>query len=217
MKRIYVVVEGQTEEAFINRVVQPHLAGSVLVIPILLKKAGGDPRWARVKGHVVRLLLQDSAAYVSTFFDLYGLGEDFPARDPGPDPIARVLGIEAAMVAEVDSAYPRWQAKTRLLPHIQPHEFEAILFSDPDQLAKALETPAQRLHSIRRSFPSPEHINDSPQTAPSKRITAIAPGYQKVLQGVGTAASIGLPRILQECSHFRHWIRRMEPLENTAT
>ncbi len=61
----------------------------------------------------------------------------------------------------------------RFIPYIQMYEFEALLFSDPAKLALAIDSPKQGLifKKIREQFDSPEAINDSAQTSPSKRIS----------------------------------------------
>jgi hypothetical protein len=94
------------------------------------------------------------------------------------------------------------------------HEFEALLFSDPDQFAQGIGRSdlAPELHNIRQAFPSPEEINDSPENAPSKRIERLFPGYNKVRSGVNAANAIGLTKIRQECPHFNDWLNRLEAL-----
>ena len=92
------------------------------------------------------------------------------------------------------------------------HEFEAMLFSDCAAFGSAIGradlTPA--LQAIRNDFPNPESIDDSPETAPSKRIEAVFPAYQKPLMGTLAALEIGLERIRAECPHFRNWLERLE-------
>lgn len=72
-------------------------------------------------------------------------------------------------------------AITRFIPYFQMYEFEGLLFSQPDLLANSLGKPAlaQEFTKIRNKFTSPEEINDSPQTSPSKRIEKLFVGYDK--------------------------------------
>ncbi len=100
----------------------------------------------------------------------------------------------------------------RFLPLVMMHEFEAMLFSDCAAFGNAIERPdlSPCLQAIRNDFPNPESINDSPETAPSKRIEALFPAYQKVLMGNLAALEIGLDRIRAECPHFRNWLERLE-------
>lgn len=218
MARIYAVVEGQSEEAFIKNVLSPALsqAGAHLT-PILLKHTGGDPRWARARGDITKLLKQDHAAFVTTMFDLYRIGNDWPGRPPSPitNGIAAAQAIEVACVqlltTELDDSL---RVARRFLPHIQPFEFEALLFSSPDSLSGSLPGHglAPRLQAIRGQFPTPEDINDSPQTAPSKRIEQLFPGYKKVLYASEAAKAVGLTTMREECKHFAAWLARLEAL-----
>ncbi len=65
------------------------------------------------------------------------------------------------------------------------------------------------LQAIRDQFPTPEDINNSPNTAPSKRILKIFPYYKKVLDGSVVAKAVGLDKIRQECHHFDSWVTRL--------
>ncbi|HEY1160150.1 MAG TPA: DUF4276 family protein, partial [Terracidiphilus sp.] len=102
----------------------------------------------------------------------------------------------------------------RFVPLVVMHEFEALLFSDPDQFAQGIGRGdlAGELHRIRQAFPSPEEIDDAPENAPSKRIERILPGFNKVRSGVDAANAIGLATIRQECHHFNGWLDRLESL-----
>jgi len=63
---------------------------------------------------------------------------------------------------------------------------------------------------IRDTFTTLEEINDSPVTAPSKRVEALVPGYEKPLLGVLAVLEIGLSRIREECPHFDGWLTQLE-------
>lgn len=101
--------------------------------------------------------------------------------------------------------------KHLLLPYLSVHEFEALLFSDPhafehcDLNRKDLE----QLYRIRAAFRSPEHIDNSPASASSKRILSIFPRYQKVLDGVNIAKRIGIEKMREECHHFDEWLTKI--------
>jgi len=94
------------------------------------------------------------------------------------------------------------------------HEFEALLFSDCEAFSRAIGQPelALELTAIRDGFDTPERINDSPETAPSKRVLALKLSYQKPLLGALAALEIGLEKIRAECPHFDGWVRRLEAL-----
>ena len=90
------------------------------------------------------------------------------------------------------------------------------MFSDPKRFAVGLGRPDLRVdfERIRMGFATPEHIDDSPNTAPSKRVIGFFPGYerQKRLLGVLAALEIGLPKIRQECPLFNAWLAKLETL-----
>jgi len=77
-----------------------------------------------------------------------------------------------------------------------------------------LDTPSQleQLHHIRRQYPTPEHINDGENTAPSKRLNALYSHYDKVLHGSLISEAIGLNKLRQECPHFDKWVLKLENL-----
>ena len=102
----------------------------------------------------------------------------------------------------------------RFVPYLMMHEFEAMLFSDCAAFASGIGCPdlAPSLQAIRDRFASPEEIDDSPVTAPSKRIATLIPGYQKPTQGLLAIQEIGLDAIRAQCPHFRAWLERLEGL-----
>lgn len=223
MVEIVVVGEGRTEEDFLAKLVAPVLAREdVFVRPCLLRTSGsargGALTWGRVLHHLPRFLKQRGDVYVSTFFDLYGLAPDFPGvRDATSlhDPLSRATAIEEAL-RDVIVAAAKCQPD-RFLPHIQPHEFEALLFSDVSRFATVRPEWAKhtrRLSHERASAQTPEHINEGPTSHPSARLLHLlsGPPYRKRLDGLNVAKSIGLERIRAECRHFDRWLSRMESL-----
>ena len=94
------------------------------------------------------------------------------------------------------------------------HEFEALLFSDCEQFGRGIGRPdlAASFQGIRDQFASPEEIDDSPETAPSRRVELLVAGYQKPLLGILAALEIGLDAMRGECPHFAMWLSRLEAL-----
>jgi Domain of unknown function (DUF4276) len=218
--RVVVIVEGQTEEAFVNGVLAAVFwPDGILLTPILLGvpgHKGGRPSYARVRRDVLLHLKQDRAAYCSTMLDFYGLGPGFPgtpvpASMPAIDKAAR---IENAMRADFCELVPHLRPDIRFLPYIQLHEYEALLFSDPRLFAQAVRQPhlATAFQRVRDSFPTPEDIDDHPITAPSKRVLDAFGSYRKVLDGTTAARSVGIEAMRRECPHFRDWLARLQAL-----
>lgn len=215
VRRLHLLVEGQTEEAFVRELLQAHYARMGLYIqPIIVKTSaghkGGVVRYAQVQPQIERLCKQDSAAYVSTLFDLYALPNDFPGkRDPayptGGSGQQKALFLEAALAQDIK--------QHNFIPNLLVHEYEALLLTHPEAF-QAWTNDAAVWHTLRvaRQKTAPEDINDGPQTAPSKRILTVMPSYQKTLHGPLIACDIGLDAIRAECPHFDAWLKKLEAL-----
>ncbi|MCY4362858.1 MAG: DUF4276 family protein [Gammaproteobacteria bacterium] len=222
MTKIIIVCEGQTEEAFVNNILRQHFTHQdIFVQPRLIatsqRAKGGALSRQRVLRFLRNTLLERRNTYVTTFFDLYALRSDFPGRSEAAihsDPIERATAIEVKFqetVLEEAKCLPG-----RFLPHIQPYEFESLLFSDIGRFSEA-ESAWQpfisQLEAARQSAATPEHINDGFETHPSARLQSLLrPRYNKVRHGVVVSGRIGLDRIRAECTHFDKWIARMEAL-----
>ena len=214
MSRLYVLVEGQTEEAFVRELLVPHYArlGRYLT-PIIVSTSpgykGGVVSYAKVKPQVVRLCLQDSGAHVTTLFDLYALPADFPgnaapAYAPNATGHQKALFLEAQLAQDIN--------QPNFLANLMVYEYEALLFTQPGLFAQWTEDSkvVNALFQAVARAGSPEDINDSPQTAPSKRILAAMPSYQKTFHGPLIACDIGLDAIRQACPHFHAWLLAVE-------
>lgn len=107
----------------------------------------------------------------------------------------------------------------RFIPHIQFYEFEGLLFSSPKKLAnESGHTELQQdFQQIRDQFDSPEHINNDPNSAPSKRIQVLIREYDKVIYGSLIALDIGLEEMRSECALFDSWVGRLLELSNSNT
>ncbi len=215
MRKVLLLVEGQTEEAFVNQVLAPALLPvNVSVIPTVVvtkvvrgqaSRRGGFPSYEKVKRDLQRLLNDSSAALVTTMFDYYALPPTFPGmanRPTGLPSFDRARHVEAEL--EADLKHPRFRA------YLSIHEFEAALFADLERCPFLEARAAKRLASARAGALTPEHINDGPSTAPSKRILLAFPHYRKVLHGVQGTQAIGLPKLRAECPHFGDWVAALE-------
>ena len=100
----------------------------------------------------------------------------------------------------------------RFVAYVMMHEFEAMLFSDCERFGNAIGRPelARQFQAIRDQFATPEEIDDSPDTAPSRRIVKLIPGYQKPIMGNLAALEIELNVIRSECPNFRCWLELLE-------
>jgi len=217
-RRIHIICEGQTEEMFVNVMMQPHFdLHRIEILPKLIGtfgQRGGHVDYDRVKTDVQHILSYDFNSYVTMFIDFYGICGGFPG-------VARARKLRSARERHdlvVDALRHQLledcgtQIASRVIPYIQMHEFEGLLFSSPKDMAAGILQPNlwKRFDKIAFHFDTPEDINDNIATAPSKRILQIFRGYQKVLHGSIIARRIGLKTIRQMCPLFDEWIGKME-------
>lgn len=220
MIRVHVICEGQTEEMFINELLLPvFLAKGILLVPALVGKPGhkgGNFKFDRLQADVKNRLLGERAAYCTTFFDYYGLPQAFPGKNSQNTQVdirTKAATVQDAMTVELTRLIGN-DAMRRFIPFVQMYEFEALLFSDPDAFARGVDREylSQSLTDIAEQFDSPEHINNSPQTAPSKRIEKLIRGYEKPLMGTLAALEVGLDIMRQKCELFDNWLKQLESL-----
>ena len=223
MPRLLVHVEGQTEETFVKEVLRPHLysCGYESVSARIVGNArqrGGIRSWKSVRDGILNHLKEDIGAVITTMVDYYGLpqtsGKAWPGRaEAGTLAFEqRARSVEDALLTDVCREMGRNFDSSRFIPFVVMHEFEGLLFSNCSLFAKGIEKPdlAPKFQAIRDQFSTPEEINDSPITAPSKRVQELVPGYEKPLLGTLAILEIGLDKIRSECPHFRSWIERLE-------
>lgn len=209
MKTVYIMSEGPTEEEFVNTLLSPHLKGFGIVntVPIGLETkpgfTGGDVSYNKYKNNAEKLLLSDPNGIVTSLIDFYELRKDFPGYSSAlamPYRLDRVHHIEQETRNDIDN--------DRLIPYIQLHEFEAILFSDIMGFQNWFPNHVNHFQYIINRFPNPELINDNPEDTPSARIIKIVGRrkYNKPLHGALIAIDIGMPAILLKCPRFKNWI-----------
>jgi Domain of unknown function (DUF4276) len=211
MIRVNVFVEGQTEETFVRELLYEYFQEkNIYLNPILVRTSttgkGGVVSYAKIKPQLNRKCLEDKTAFVTTMFDLYALPEDFPGCDSLPktsDPLRKAEYLEQEMGKNIEHK--------NFIPNLLVHEFEGLLYSNPQVFAEWFdESVVSILQAERDVFASPEHINDSPLTAPSKRIRNCCEEYDKPLHGSLLAIDIGLDTIRRECQHFNQWLLQLE-------
>ena len=211
MKRLFIVVEGQTEEAFIKELVSPYFMQNEIydIRPVLIQTSkghkGGFVNYEHLKNDLFRLLKsQGQDVVVTTFVDFFRCPK-LPNQNDIDKLSSNIQKVEAMEKSIYDDINDR-----RFIPYIQLHEFEALLFSSSNGFEMYFEDQiAKEIQGIIDSFDNPEDINSSPETAPSKRLIRIIPYYDKVIYGNIVALEIGLPTILSKCPRFRRWINSL--------
>ena len=210
MIRVCIICEGATEAEFVNRCLEPYLRPSgVSAYGTVLSARSGRHRGGRVT--VDRLAQKISLHYseadrVSTLVDFYGF-QDRNGRSHAQLEADVRTGI-AASTTGYDERF--------VLPYVQMHEFEGLLFTDPEAFEWVEdgwnEQSRAALKQVREAFSSPEDINDSPQTAPSKRLLSIFEkgAYSKTEHGPLIAEAIGVDAIRGQCPKFDAWVTQIQ-------
>ncbi len=225
MKLVHVVCEGQTEETVVREVISPALqsSGKCLIgktVKTSPEHKGGALSYARVKLHITNTLKQRSAPVVTTFFDLYALNSKFPGYEKAKQKgslAERLKCLEDEFHKDITSA--TGCRPERFIPHIQPHELEALLFSDVSELVSIepkWNSALSSLQAVLSRF-SPEEINDGVDTKPSARLERLLsnPSYKKKgnLRHASIAAEkIGLAKIEAACPHFANWLTKLRSI-----
>ena len=214
MIRLAISVEGRTEEEFVNSVLAGYLrTAGVEPAPIQIGRARAGSGGGTGGGNVSVDRLASEMAKLYWNFDVVTSLVDFYGFRGKND--RTVLELEEHVSQEVRTRIDHLWDQRKVIPYVQMQEFEGILFSDVAAFQTAIDAPTdsvRQLEEVRSQFPTPEDINDDPNTAPSKRISAAIPGYQKRLHGPLVAMDTGLNAIRRECRRFDEWLTRLESL-----
>ncbi len=195
MVRLGISVEGTTEERFIKILLEPYFSKKgVFVTPVTIN---GNVSIDRVRHELQNLAY--GFDYVSTFYDFYG----FKQKADGETKAS----LESKIIESV-----KVELRSRVIPYIQMYEFEGLLFSDPEAISLILqnESLCDWAAGILAGFDNnPEKINDSRETAPSKRLEKFT-HYRKTTHGPNIARQIGLDKLRVMCKGFDGWLIILE-------
>lgn len=227
MTRLHITAEGQTEERFVKGCLADHLARFQVYADVRLVKTGENKAaniiyrggfrrknaYKTVKEDITRWIREDKdpGCYFTTMFDYYALPEDFPGFSE-----AQKLSDKYEQVEAIENALRKDISSSRFIPYIQLHEFEALIFADPQALEWVYldhEKAIKQLIGISKNFDNPELIDNGPQTAPSKRIISLIPEHEdNKPDGAEVVKHIGIARLKERCRHFSSWIQQLESL-----
>jgi hypothetical protein len=220
MIRLNITAEGFSEERFVSDILRPHLMNFNIYAEVRkvltnrkLRKRGGIVSYGKFKNDVSQWIKECPDVYHTSFIDLYGLKNDFPGHITTTDlqPYQRVSEMERLLGIDIGFY--------KFIPYIQLHEYESLLFSHPGIMEIWLglynRIPVNCFSNILNLVPenNPELINESRETAPSKRILSICDSYDKINDGILILKDIGLPTLRAECAHFNEWLTKLENLQ----
>ena len=216
MKRLHIIVEGDTEVEFIKNILKPFLIKNGIKnisVSKIKHSKGGLNKYTHLKTDILNCIYQ-SDIIVSTMIDYYGLPSDFPEYEQivstNDTADAKVDKLEEAIKNEIN--LDKNMDFNNFIPYIQLHEFEALIFSNIEVIKKLYserEFNYSLLDEVIRKFPNPEEINDSIDTAPSKRLLSLYKGYNKIIDGNNILSGIGIETIMQKCGRFSGWIGQL--------
>lgn len=219
MKRIIIVVEGQTEQEFVQQCLAPYLFsqhGIAFVSARLIGKPGhkgGDVRYSRLKTDL-NILLREPSVIVSTFIDFFKLANDFPNFDN-----CQQLNGSEERIACLERHLDEAVGSSAFVPYIQRHEFEALLFASDSGFRKYFNTATcAKLTEISQRYPNPEDINSA--EPPSYRLMAVVEQhegfrYDKVTYGTILALELSVETMLTTCPRFAQWVTRLSRAATT--
>jgi hypothetical protein len=208
MKRVVVLVEGQTEEALVDEVLAPaalargvHLAPVIVITsatPAGARRGGGS--WRHYDTRLRNLFKASHLHRVGLLIDYYQYPRGAPGCDVGGSGPAR----QSELMARLHKQYP----DSRFRPLVVLHEIEALVLAAIDAGRGEGLIPARGLTRLRREIAragGPERIDHGPSTAPSKRLLRADPGYLKTVTGPLLVAEAGLSAVLARCPTFAAW------------
>lgn len=221
MIRLKITVEGPTEQKFVKEVLAPYLAEkSIFAVArsVLTSKdnrnhkeyRGGLQSYQRAKNDITAWIKEESKntnCYFSTMFDFYALPATFPCYDDAKkenDPYQSVDILEKALAKDIGNE--------KFVPYIQLHEFESLIFADPSKIAYEYLDSGANIQKLIMMVgnKNPELLNCGVHSAPSKRILANIPQYDKHKSGAVIVKEIGIDKLRECCLHFHDWLTRLE-------
>lgn len=214
MKRLIVICEGPTEQEFCNVVLAPHLERFDIEVfaPVVKKSNGGIVPWNSLRIQIMNHL-HENGTFVTMLIDYYGIKNHY--KFPGWEKSLGIVNKQERIHFLIEKMKEdiSEEMRYRFIPYIQLHEFEGLLFSDIMAFKECFDEGEANLNDIESAmaqFDTPEDINNSPTTAPSKRLIAAIPGYNKIVYGSILAELIGIEKIKSRCPLFREWIDTLE-------
>jgi len=223
MKKLFIIVEGETEERFLRKVLYNdfitqgiHIEAQQWMTNRKLGIGGGGSNFDLIENHLKRLMAKyqhDKNVFISVMVDLYAFPKG--GNTVYDEEVNRQQnGKNKALLLQVKMA-DRMQYQN-FIPYVQLHEFESLLLSKPEALQAFYIDKAKEIENLKTEINGmhPEDINETPEGAPSKRIIKYLPTYtkQKTTAGVATAEKIGLPFLRENCHHFNDWVKKLESI-----
>ena len=213
MRRLIIIVEGDTEKEFVDKILFPFLSQNgihVISCYKITKTGGGLTNYEHLRKDLLKAVYEDNVL-VTTLVDFYALPSNFPKYEEAKEIIDkndRLTFLENAIIEDIQGKH----YLPHFLPYIQLHEFEALTFTSINGFQNYFseeEADFDGLKKVINTFENPEDINESKESAPSKRLKNLVPSYNKIVDGNGIISANGIDLVLQKCVRFHSWIERI--------
>lgn len=186
-----IIFEGKTESYFVKLVLNQYFSKyNIFLKPYDL---GGNVTTEKI----VRYLKRAKNPIKTTLVDFYGY-----------------KNTDEKTVEELENEISSYLSDNYyVLPYIQMHEIEALWFCDINKIGEKMNansTQLEKLQAIIGTYPNPEDINNSKETAPSKRLELIFVGYDKPSDGAKIAQEIPIELYMEKCPRFKKWINDLK-------
>ena len=221
MNRIIVVVEGDSEEKFVNQLLKPFFFQKGIKIEAQkwftnkkLGSSGGGQSFDLIENHLKKLISQfknNKSVVITTMIDLYA----FPKQGKTiySTEIENLKSKEKIKLLE-SRFLNRFENYYLFVPYIQLHEFETLLFSNIEKCITYYFEDEKQIQQLKKEVIDlkPEEINETPSGSPSNRIIKYLPKYkkEKTTASIVILNEIGLDVIIEKCPNFKNWIFKLE-------
>ncbi len=221
MKHLYIIVEGETELEFVNRIIIPYLVSKGVnthIQGLMITMKGGGHGFNNIenfKNTIEPLLYYDNEPIITTMIDHYGINSNkklpnYTNCTKEQDVEERIDCMEQSLKKVVNSI----KYYNYFIPNILRHEMETLLFANPEKGFELEKDEIKRdVIDICSKITNIESINCTPEGAPSKRLKKIYEkhneNYNKIAVGVDIAELTGIDTILQKCPRFKRWIDKI--------
>jgi hypothetical protein len=222
MRQLYIVAEGETELAFINRLLIPYLIDKGLnthIQGLMITMKGGGHGFNNIehfKKTIKPLLFNQEMPVITTMIDHYGINSEKKLPNytnciQETDVEKRISCMEQSLQQVVQTIAPNYRY---FIPHILRHEMETLLFANPSEgFDLESEEIKDAVLQVCNEFENIEDINSTPEGAPSKRLIKIyednGKRYAKITDGIDIAELTGLYVILDKCPRFKAWVEKI--------
>lgn len=221
MKHLYIIVEGETEEEFVNKILLPYLYEQGLnthIQALMITMKGGGHGFndiEHLKETIKPLLHYQNEPVITTLIDHYGINSkkklpDYEICNQEIEMKKRLACMENSLAEAVKELAPNYPY---FIPNIIQHEMETLWFADVEGFNLEKEAIRIAIAKVCSTFPEIEDINHTPEGAPSKRLIKIYEEnnekYRKVDDGIVIAELIGIETMLAKAPRFKAWIEKI--------